>query len=349
MPKFRVAFKASFRFFAVLLGVGLLAYLVFRTGPQTIWKNVQAVGFGLALIILIGGISHLVKTWAWRLTFTCDIGRLSWSRSFGMRLISEALAQIGIAGKVLGEGVRVSLLGSAVPIANGISSGALDAGIYTLTSALVSVLGIVAALLLAPVPAKWRLYALLFSVILLAVVVLAAVAMARRWQFISGSARAIGRIPWCRRWVSKKVTVIDSAENSLLSFHQDAPGRFWGTVMLNFVCHALAVLEVYIVLRFMGARVALFSAFVLEGFTKLINLVGTLNPGNVGTYEGGNILVTRLFGITASSGLTLALCRRARAIFWAGIGAICLILMQRLSPQGRSELESDTICTTELA
>jgi len=341
VARFRVTFKTSFRLFAVLLGAGLLAYLVLRTGPQTIWKNVQAIGWGLALIVLLGGISHLVKTWAWRLTFTCDMRGLSWPRSFAMRLIAEAFAQIGIAGKVLGEGVRVSLLGSAVPIANGISSGVLDAGIYTLTAAIVSVLGMVAALLLAPVPGKWRIYALLFIAIFLGVVSLAAVAIAKRWRFIASATRAVGRLPGCQGWVSGKLSVINSAENSLLSFHRDAPARFWGTIILNFVCHALAILEVYIVLRFMGARVALSGAFALEGFTKLINLVGTLNPGNVGTYEGGNVLVTKFFGITAGSGLTLALCRRARAMVWAAIGALCLILVKRLNPRPEIDLGSD--------
>ena len=41
-------------------------------------------------------------------------------------------------------------------------------------------------------------------------------------------------------------------------------------------------------------------------------------------FEGGNLLVARLLAIPADAGLTLALCRRARILFWAGIGALCL-------------------------
>ena len=79
----------------------------------------------------------------------------------------------------------------------------------------------------------------------------------------------------------------------------------------------------------MGARIAFPGAFVLEGLTKVINLVGLLNPGNVGTYEGGNMMIAKLFGVSGTVGLTLALCRRARALFWAFIGAICLMLMSK--------------------
>jgi hypothetical protein len=333
--------KNSFRFFATPLGIGLLAYLMLRTGPQTIWRQVHAVGVGVALIIVLAGVSHVLKTWAWRLTFTCDIDGISWPRSLGMRLISEAIAQIGLAGKILGEGVRVSLLGSAAPVANGISSGAIDSGLYILAGAIVTVSGIMTALLLAPGTGKWRFWAFVFAAIVIAFVTLVAIVIGRGWRFASKTAKAMGRLPRFQNWIASKQSVIDSAEECLLTFHREAPGAFWASLALNFAVHALAILEVYIILKFMGARVTLVAALALEGLTKLINAAGSLNPGNVGTYEGGNMLITKLFGITPTSGLTLALCRRARAIFWAIIGAVCLMLMKRVTQQNKTDLESN--------
>ena len=73
-------------------------------------------------------------------------------------------------------------------------------------------------------------------------------------------------------------------------------------------------------MRFMGAEIAIGGAFIVEALTKVINLVGAFNPGNFGTYEGGNMLIAKMFGVTGTAGLTLALCRRARTVFWAGVG-----------------------------
>ena len=331
VPKFHSAAKMSFRLLTPVLGLALLGYLVLRTGPQVVWDQVHAVGFGLALIIVLGGVSASIKTWSWRRAFTCDIRRLSWSRSFGAYLVSETFGQLGLAGKVIGEGMRVSLVSSAVPVANGISSGAIDGALHLLSSATVTVTGIIATLLLASVSSKWRFYTLLFASALVALVMLATVAVRNRWPLAGNAARAIGRLPRFHKWVNGKQSVIDSAENNMLAFYREAPITFWEILSLNFLWQALAVLEIYIVLRFMGARIAVPSAFVLEGLTKLINLVGALNPGNIGTYEGGNMLITKLFGVTGTAGLTLALCRRSRSVFWAAIGAICLILMKRQS------------------
>jgi hypothetical protein len=321
----------SFRFLTPLLSFALLAYLVLRTGPQLVWDQVHEVGFGLALIIILGGVSHSIKTWAWRRTYTCDIKGLSWSRSFGAYLVSEATGQFGFAGKMIGEGMRVSLVGSSVPLANGISSVSIDTALHLLSSATVTVTGIIATLLLASVSGKWRFYALLFASALVALVILAAVAVRNRWPLAGNAARAIGRLPRFHRWVNGKQPVIDSAEHNMLAFYREAPFTFWEILSLNFLWQALAVLEIYIILRFMGAGVAAPRALLLEGLTKLINLVGAFNPGNIGTYEGGNMLITKLFGVPATAGLTLALCRRARSIFWAAVGAICLIRMKKQS------------------
>jgi len=327
--RFRSFFRFSLRFFAAVLGIGLLGYLVFRTGPGLVWKQLQVVGWGVALIIILGGLSQFIKTCAWRQAFTCELSKLSWSRSFVGQLISDGIGQFGVAGKVIGEGMRISMLGRAVPLANALSAGAIDGGLHSFTAVLVTVSGIAATLLLAPLSAASRAYALLLVAALVALVILAGISVTRRWHLVGNAIRAIGRLPRLRNWVSDKQSIIDSAEDNLLTFHDEAPAAFWTTLICNLLWHALAVLEVYVILRFMGARIALGGAFVVEGLTKVINLVGAFNPGNFGTYEAGNMLIAKIFGVTGTSGLTLALCRRARTLFWAGIGAMCMVAMKR--------------------
>ena len=329
MPKVQSLTRFSLRFLAALLGLGLVGYLVFRAGPGVIWKQAQAVGWGLALIIILGGFSQLIRTCAWRQALMCDIRKLSWSRSFGVQLASDACGQLGLAGKLLGEGIRVSLLGSAVPLASGISSCAIDGGMHLLTAAVVAVLGISIALLHFPLSGQWRVYAMLLAAVLFALVVLAAVAVASGWRLMGNAARAIGRLPQLHNWIIGKEPIIDSAEHNLLTFRREAPTAFWASLILSLLWHALAILEVYLILLFMRARITLVGAFALEGLTKVINLVGALNPGNLGTYEGGNMLIAKMFGVTGTAGLTLALCRRARAVFWAGVGAVCMIVMKK--------------------
>jgi hypothetical protein len=327
--RLRSSIQFALRFLAVLLGFGLLGYLVFRSGPGTVWKQLEAVGWGFALVIFVGGLSQLAKTCAWRQAFTCDISRLSGFRSFVAQLISDGIGQFGVAGKVVGEGTRISLLGRTVPISNALSAGAIDGALHTFTAVVVTVLGISAILMIGPVSVRWRVYAALLIVGLVSAVILAAVALRNRLPLVGRATRAVGRVPRLHTWVSDKQPIIDSAEDNLLSFRDQAPGAFWATLIFNLLWHMLAVLEVYIILRFMKAGFTISGAFIVEGLTKVINLVGAVNPGNFGTYEGGSMLIAKMFGVTSTAGLTLALCRRARTVFWAGVGAICVIVINK--------------------
>ena len=173
MGRIRQLISISCRLFLPLLGVILMAYMVFRIGPGAVWEQVQAIGWGFVLIIALGGFLQLVRTCAWRQTITYDITGLPWSRSIGVQLASDACGQLGFAGKMVGEGIRVSLLSSIVPVARGISSCAIDGGLHLLTAAVVAALGISITLLHFPLSGQWRVYALLSAVVLIGVVVLA--------------------------------------------------------------------------------------------------------------------------------------------------------------------------------
>src|SRR5271154_4320295 len=60
--------QMAFRAIAAVSGIALLACLIWRVGPGNLLNNISTLGWGLALIIALGGVAHLVKTWAWQLT-----------------------------------------------------------------------------------------------------------------------------------------------------------------------------------------------------------------------------------------------------------------------------------------
>jgi Lysylphosphatidylglycerol synthase TM region len=337
MGKFGLRRK-TFRFATVLLSAALLVSLIRRSGVSRVVDQVGAVGWGLALVVALGGIAYLAKTLAWRLTFLSDLRDVSFARTFGLRLASEAIGSFGLPGQVLGETARVYLLGAALPVANRISSVTIDRVLYIMTAGLVCVSGSLTAISLVSVSGTWRLCALLFTGLLLTFLVLAAMAFRRRWPIFSGAAHAIARLPWSKSWLDGKQSVIDSAERNVFTFFHENPKAFWASLFLNLICHGMAILEAYLLLHFMGARAGFVGAFIIEAFTKLINVVGAFNPGNLGTYEAGNMIVGRLLGIGGAAGLTLGLCRRARSQFWKGVGLLCLIGMSRSTQLARRNL-----------
>jgi phosphatidylglycerophosphate synthase len=331
MPK-----RLALRIVAAILGIALLTYLILRAGPATLMESLHRLGWGLALTIALGGVSHLVKTYAWKLTLVGSGNRTSLGRMLQLRLISEAAGQAGALGQFFGESLRVSALSTEIPIDNRVSSVTLDRALFVVSGAIVSLVGLVTALFVVPLTPTTRVWAVLFAVTLIILIGAAATAMVKRWPFLSAPARALRRVHYIGRHIERILPLIHSVENRLFDFHRRTPIAFWASLVLNLVGHGLAVLEVYVILLLLGVKIGLLGAVVFEALTKLVNIAGSFNPGNLGTYEGGNILIARMFAVPAPTGLAVAVARRARAIFWTAIGIICFILLSRPRARIRS-------------
>ncbi len=315
--------------------------MIYRTDVRQLTGNINRLGWGLALVIALGGLAHVVKTWAWRFTLPDCRGEVTFSHMLALRLASEAVGQLGFIGTVFGDGLRVSLLREKMPVATGIGSVALDRALFIVSAVVTTALGVSAAVLFWPLPHRVALAADSFALALALVIAATVVAVDRRMPFISGAARAAARIPPLRGWIASRLGAVESVEGRLLNFFHERPWASRASIALNLACHAAAVLEVWIVLRLLGAHLGLLGALAVEALTKFVNVVGGFNPGNIGTYEGGNMLIGKLFAFGGATGLALAVARRARAIFWAAAGAVCLVFLSRKRrPDANSAVES---------
>jgi phosphatidylglycerophosphate synthase len=326
-----------------ILGILLFIHLIHRAGPAKLLASMVALGWGLALVIAWGGVAHILKTWAWRLTLLDGKYQISFARMLGLRLSSEAVGQFGGLAQLFGEGLRVSLLGPTIPLSHSIASVTIDRAFFVVSAAVVSFLGLSAVLMVLPLPHKLIFYAIVFACLLLGFVLLSAIAIRNRWPLFSRSGEVLGRIRHLKPLIDRKRSLIHSVEESLLDFYHSTPKAFWASLLLNLACHAAAIVEVYLIVWLMGTKLTLFGALAIEALTKLVNIAGTFNPGNIGTYEGGNMLITKMFGLTAAAGLTLAFARRLRALFWTGVGILCLIILANRAKREKSNETSEDI------
>jgi len=212
------------RLLAGAFGISLFAYLIHRAGPEKLAESMSTLGWGLGLVIAWGGVAHVVKTWAWRITLLNEKHHASFARMLGLRLASEAVGQLGGFAQLFGEGLRVSLLGPAMPLASGITSVTLDRAFFVLSAAVVSIVGLLAVLIILPLPHALALYAVLSVCTLAGFVLLSLVAIRKRWRVLSVTARVLGRFRYFKDWIERECSLIHSVENNLLDFYHLTPG-----------------------------------------------------------------------------------------------------------------------------
>ena len=95
--------------------------------------------------------------------------------------------------------------------------------------------------------------------------------------------------------------------------------------------------EVYTTLSFVSDTIAptLFTAFILESVNRVINVAFKFIPLRTGVDEYGSGALAKVLGFTKATGVTLAIVRKARDIFWTGIGVALQALQVGAQVGGR--------------
>lgn len=309
------------------LGVGLFAFLIWKVGLSTFVENMHTLGWGLVALIGVGGLSHVVKTCAWWFTFDREHRIIPFPRMLKVRLAGEAVGQLSFAGPLLGETTRALMVRPAVPMINGISSVTLDRGIYTFTGALLIVVGALLSFFFGlNLSQSVRVYSAIFALGLAGFILLIVVTIRRRWRVLSLALQALERIGVLKALTESKKASVRKFEAIVSSFYAESRGSFWSSFVLNLLGHTLGVVEVYLVLWLLGVKATLLVAFLIEALTKVVNLAGTVIPGNFGAYEGGNMVILGVLGLGGAIGLTLGIARRIRSLFWASLGLAILLV-----------------------
>lgn len=87
--------------------------------------------------------------------------------------------------------------------------------------------------------------------------------------------------------------------------------------------HLLGVTEVFFVLsRIAENPPTIYLAFLLESVSRVITVVFKLVPFVIGVDEAGAQFITETLALGAGLGVTLAIIRKGRMLFWVSIGVL---------------------------
>lgn len=310
--------------FAVF-GVALFAFFVWRAGPAEIWANISKLGAGFLLVVLLSGLRFAVRAWAWTLCFEPP-HRLGLWEAFKAHLIGDTAGNIVSLGMVVSEPTKAAMVRERVPLLAAVSAIAVENLFYMLSVVVFLFCG-TATLLLAFSLTKvlWWL-----SVGILAgggaFITVGAWAVRRQWRFLTGALEWTGRRGWGRAKFERRRERFASLEEKVYGFYARNRRRFVPILLLQVVFHSLGVGEAYLTLYFISdAPPTLLTAFLFETVNRIINIVFKYVPLRAGVDEAGTGQLARVLRFGEAAGVTLAIVRKARMVFWMTIGVILLV------------------------
>jgi hypothetical protein len=302
----------------VAIGAGLLfVYFVRRAGVGQIVAGIRNLGMGFVLILAISSIRQAVRSIAWML---CVEGstRLRFRDALRARLMGDAIGNVlPFASFIVSEPAKPALIRDRVPLTIGFSSIVIENIFYSVSVIVFITAGMLGAMFTLK-SNVFRLTSLIALGVILVILVLGFLGVRKEVRFLSGVIGLFSRWFLIQKWIESARAV----EERVYGFYRRNHARFLPILFLEGCFHGAGVLEIYTALWFISPehRPTIFTAFILESANRLITMIFKFVPLRLGVDEAGTGKVSELLQFTQPAGVTLAIIRKARELFWSFIG-----------------------------
>jgi hypothetical protein len=303
---------------ASLLGMALLVWQVGRVGVDEVIAGFAAVGSGFLVVLALSLGRFALRAAAWRALIPEPVRLRS---VLGASLAGDALGNLTPLSILVGEPAKAMYLGRDISRSRAFSTLTAENFFYSVSVAIYVILGTAAMLVAFPVPPGLR-EAGVVSLMMMAAVL--AVAAWLAWQRPSLVSTILARLP-----VGRLQAIVDRVRAFEVETYGSAGGgggRLSLLVAAEVGFHVLSFLEAWLVLWWLVGESLPLQAFVLDTFSRIVNVVFKVVPLRLGVDESVSSAVADAIALTSAVGVTLALVRKGRMLVWSVVG---LTLMAR--------------------
>ena len=308
-----------------LFGIGLFVYLVYAIGIHEIVDGIERFGFlGFAVILTNYFVRICARAFAWKLSVH-EPYELGMKDTVPAVVIGEALSSTIPLGLLISGTSKAIAVRKQIPLVAGLSSVATENLFYSFVTGLFLILGAAVLLVEFAVDSSvgFTLYVLI--AVLSFLVVLGVTMVIRQWHFASWLCEWVYRRGFLTRLLENGRHEVRRFEDLIYGFYRRHPHRFTPICLLQVAYHLLGIAEVWIILnRISNTMPSFTTSFLLESVSRLVTILFKLIPFVIGVDEAGAQFVGQAVALAAGLGVTLAIIRKGRILFWTAIGWILI-------------------------
>lgn len=310
-----------------IAGLGLLAWMVHRTGFSTLADNLAHFGFASTLfLIILYTFSQMAFCMAWFVLLRDRNHPIGFWKTFLAYAAGDALNMTVPSGNLAGEPVKMMMVKDVIGTEDALAS----VTVYKYADFLSMTLFLGAGWLIHfgfyTMPAFWNLGA---AVILFG---MTAASVLFFWIQSKGLFLPLGKLLnklGLEKWVGGKLEAAHIVDESVRQFYLHHRRGFALSVFFNLLAWFGGVLEIMIFMRLLGLPVSFPAALTIETFSLFVNNISFFVPARIGVGEGSRALLFIALGYSKAAGLTYGIIRRIRELAWVGIGFLVLSLARK--------------------
>lgn len=319
-------------FFA--FGLVVLIVMVTQLDFRQVWEGVNHAGYWFLAVILLWGILYIANTYSWYLIIdsigneqhVCRRHHIGFWWLYKITVSGFALNYATPGGLMGGEPYRIMSLSPKIGTQRASSSVIL----YVMTHIYSHFwLWLLASLLYVTTQPMTPFMA----VVLTLVVGFCILAV---WFFTRGYKKGIAmtgmnilrHFPMIRRWAQpffeRNQEKLATVDGQIAALHNQNPRTFVAAVLLELSVRVASALEIFFILLVILPHVNFIDCILVYAFTTLFANIFFFMPLQLGGREGGFLMSTGGLGMTARSGIFVALIVRVRELIWTAIGLLLI-------------------------
>ena len=306
-------------------GIALFLYFVYSVGVAEIIDKIGKFGFvGFAIILLIYFVRIVMRACSWKLS-VYEPYKLSLRDTIPAVIIGEAMSSMLPLGILISGTSKAVAVRHRVPIVVGLSSVATENLFYSFTTSVFLMLGAYTFLRNFQLDDSLAISIDVLIIVLLVLLVLGLVMVVRQWHFASETCEWLYRKGIAKRFLEHGRSEVRLFENLIYGFYRRYPRRFLPICLIEAAFHLLGVFEVWFILNRISENASVMNAFLLESVSRLVTILFKLVPFLIGVDEAGAQFVAETVAAGVGIGVTLAIIRKGRILFWTAIGLILIV------------------------
>ena len=306
----------SLRLIFLLLGLSLLTALLWQADLSAIFDYVKHLGWGLAAVLAVYLAAFLAATLSWHLLIpSARLDRRWFYHLWKVRMVGASINRITPFVGLGGEPVKAVLLKKfhALDYREGVASLVVAKTANLIALILYLSGGLAITIISGDLPQAYQIASAMgLAVLAIGITVLFAV---QRFKLTSAMSARLSRHRLGKRLVDILHHIEDMDERLVKSYTRDRK-KFCLAVLLTLINWMLGMVEIYLILLFLGHPVSMAEAWSIDAMLELARAMAFFIPGTIGVQEGALTLIIRSITGDASLGLAVALVRRGREIIW---------------------------------
>ena len=273
----------SFRILLLAIGLFLFVWAIHSVGLEPLWLQIGTIGWRIMIVLAVYAVIFGLDTWGWHFAFPQKLTQsFRWRNLFGCRMAGEAINYVTPFAALGGEPIKAQLLNEhhRISWSDGLASLIIAKTSFVIGLVVLILSGLGLALWHSTLANPFKLLTLGLTLLLISLIGLFWILQQRglvRWIW-----RAIRALipnlllqktsPHAGTKLNRKLTL----------FYRRDRNRFLLSVFFHFLGWTLGIVEVYLILKFLGIEVSWRQAWILESLWQLVKALSFFIPAALG-------------------------------------------------------------------